>query len=258
MSPVVRSSHCAGVHALPVPQDRDPFADREDLRDPVGDVDDGHAAFGEPLEHLEQVFRLGGRQRRRRLVEDEDARLAGHGTGDLDELAQGDRQAGDGLVQVDPDPDLVEGGLCDVTLLSAVDEPRGLGRGEPEQDVLGDGHLRDQAQLLVDQGDPGFERSLGAAHLQWLAIDEDGALGRLEDPRQHPHQGRLARAVLADDRVDLPGQDLDVDAIHSNGTAEALDELAPLDDRRGRLLAAGLVDSICHGSASRGTACWSR
>ncbi len=42
---------------------------------------------------LEQPVRLAGRQRRRRLVEDQDARILGQALGDLDDLPLGECQA---------------------------------------------------------------------------------------------------------------------------------------------------------------------
>ena len=69
-------------------------------------IDD--AAIAEAADDREQPLDLVGRQRRRRLVEDEDAGVDRQRLGDLDELLVGHRQAADGRADVEPDVELVE------------------------------------------------------------------------------------------------------------------------------------------------------
>ncbi len=219
-----------GVDVASVAKHGDPVADGEDLRQPVRDVDDRQSSVGQAPEHLEQVVGLGGREGRGRLVEDEDAGLAGHGPGDLDELAERDRQARDRLVQVDVDTDLPQR-LAGVLLeLPGADHPV-PGREGAEHDVLGHGHLRHQAQLLVHQGDARAERRAGAA-LDRRAVDLDDTLVRRQDPGEDPHGGGLAGAVLAHEGVDLARPHREADVVDGHGSAEALGDRVGFDDHR--------------------------
>ena len=72
---------------LAVAQHGHPIAEAKDLRKPMRHVEDRHAAVAQVVQDAEQVVGLGGRQRRGRLVEHEDAAIEGERPGDLHELA---------------------------------------------------------------------------------------------------------------------------------------------------------------------------
>ena len=80
----------------------------EDLVEPVAHEQDRHAASAELPDDREQALDLVGRERRRRLVEDQDARLDRQRLGDLDELLVGHREAADRRADVELDVELVE------------------------------------------------------------------------------------------------------------------------------------------------------
>ena len=86
-------------------------------------------------------------------------------------------------------------------------------------------------EVLVDGLDPGAARVERGAEVHALAVQEDLALVRLERARQRLDQRRLAGAVVADDREDLAGVELEVGAVQGDDVAEALDEPARLEDR---------------------------
>ena len=73
----------------------------ENLDQAVGDVDDRDAAGGELAHDAEQHARLAIGERRRRLVEDQDAAVEGQRLGDLDQLLLGDRKRPDEDGRVD-------------------------------------------------------------------------------------------------------------------------------------------------------------
>ena len=232
---------------LAVAQDRHRVADGKDLGDAVRDVDDRQPVLGEPGEHVQQVVGLGRGQRRGGLVQDQHPWLTRDGAGDLDELAQRDRQPRDGFVEVHADADLVQGVLGDLLELAPPDEP-GARRHRPEQDVLGNRHLRDQAELLVDQRDAGLDGVLRAARLEAFAVDDDVAAVGDQDPREHAHERGLAGPVLADDGVDLPRRDGQADVVDSDDAAKVLVEVVCLEDGRAPLRAGALVPSVSHAS----------
>ena len=75
-----------------VAQDLHPIGDLPHLVEPMGDVDDGHAAVAQPPDGLEEPVGLARRQRGGRLVEDQAAGLARERPGDLDDLTFADPQ----------------------------------------------------------------------------------------------------------------------------------------------------------------------
>ncbi len=78
--------------ALAVAQHRHAVAELEDLVEPVRDEDDAPALRDEVARRPEHALDLRLAQRRRRLVEDEQARVADEQAGDLDELPLADRE----------------------------------------------------------------------------------------------------------------------------------------------------------------------
>src|SRR5439155_15692767 len=63
------------------------------------------------------------------------------------------------------------------------------------------------------------------------AIDQDRAVVRRQRPRQDLDQSRLSGSVVAHDRDDLPGIDLETDAADRPDAPEALVDLSELDER---------------------------
>ena len=82
-----------------------------------------------------------------------------------------------------------------------------------QKDVLRHGHVGHLHQLLVDDGDAVFPGGVDVVDRHLLAFDEDLALLGDVDAAQHLDQRGLARAVLAQQRVDLAGQQLEVHAL---------------------------------------------
>ena len=97
-----------GDHVAPVAQHGDPVGQRRDLVEPVRDVDDAHAVGRELPDDAEEPRALRRRQRRGRLVHDQDARVERQRLGDLDELLLADAQARDPRLRVEVDPEPLE------------------------------------------------------------------------------------------------------------------------------------------------------
>ena len=77
---------------LAVAENRDSVAVVENLRQPVGDVDDRDAAGGEPANDAEERLRLALGQSGGGFVEDQHPAVERQRLGDLDQLLVGDRQ----------------------------------------------------------------------------------------------------------------------------------------------------------------------
>jgi hypothetical protein len=94
--------------------------------------------------------------------------------------------------------------------------------GQPHGDVLGHGEVGDQGWVLVGDGQPALAHRQRRRSADRLAVELDGAAVRLERAGRDGHQGRLARAVLAEQGVDLPGPGLERDALERVDPVEAL------------------------------------
>ena len=83
------------------------------------------------------------------------------------------------------------------------------GRLEPDQ--LAPGHQRVERRLLERDADRAPHGRRPRSTTSWPATRR-AAAGRAQQRGQHPHRGRLAGAVRAEERVDLALGDLEVDA----------------------------------------------
>ena len=85
--------------ALPVAQHRDPVRQAPHLVELVGDVDDGDPALGEATDQALEPRGLRGREGRRRLVHDDEARVERQRPRDRDELALPRLEPPDGFLR---------------------------------------------------------------------------------------------------------------------------------------------------------------
>ena len=107
-----------------------------------------------------------------------------------------------------------------------------FGRLGAEDDVFRDGEGLDQHKVLVHHADARVNGVTGIVHLNLLAVDQNIAGGGLEQAVELVHQRRFACAVFAQDRVDFAFVDREIDAVIGDKIAEALDNVAHLDDGR--------------------------
>ena len=114
---------------------------------------------------------------------------------------------------------------------AAVDDAA-RGRLAAEEHVLGHRAVGQQVELLVDDPDAGGLRRVRVAERDLLAVDADRPVVGRVDAGEHLHQRRLAGAVLADDRVDLAGAQVEVDAVQHLDADEALADARHLEQRR--------------------------
>ena len=77
------------------------------------------------------------------------------------------------------------------------------------EDVLGDAEVGEDHRLLVDRDDTVALRLGRRAQRDELTVEAHFTGVGLMDAGHRLDQGRLAGAVLADERVDLPGEELD-------------------------------------------------
>ncbi len=209
-------------------QDRHDVGGVEDLVELVADEGDRLVLRrdGHP-EHGEQLLGLERGEHRRRLVEDDDARIAAQALDDLDALAHPGGEIADERIGIESEP---------ISLADADDEVARRLPVEPaaftEGDVLPHEELVDEAEVLVHHSDAQRGRSLRIGDVLLAAVDRDrAAIGR-DEPDEDAHQGRLAGAVLAEHAVHLAAVEVEVDAVAGDDVAEVLGDPADRDGRR--------------------------
>ena len=229
--------------------------DREDLVEPVRDVEDAQPLLLDIADRREQVLDLGPRQRRGRLVEHQDLRrLVGvpEGASDRDHRSLRGRQVADGA----PDVDVVEaeGGehAAGARALGRPADPSAPAGGEPatERKVLDQIQRVDEGQVLMDEPEARLARGGGGPEADLLASDDHrrAVLGAVESGQQLD-QGRLARPVLPDQGMDLARRDVEIDREQGASARERLREVRDLEDRghpdtsSGRGVGAGVVST---------------
>src|SRR3989442_7175505 len=94
----------------------------------------------------------------------------------------------------------------------------------PQKNVLRDRHQRKQCQFLVDDDDSQRLVIVDVAKAPLLAVKDDAAFVVTVgvDAAQNLHQGRLASAVLADQRMDLASLNREVDVAQGLNAGKTL------------------------------------
>ena len=214
-APATASSAPGGVDradALAAPQHGDAVGDVEHLVQLVGDEDDGRARPRSARRRtLDELGRLLRGQHRRRLVEHEDPRAAVQRAQDLDALLLADGDVLDRARRGRRQPVALGqlAGAPRAALTSSSPPLRGSAPSTRFSATVMTGmsmkcwNTMPMPWSIASRGEPTVDR---------LAVDEDLALVRREHPVDDVHQRRLARAVLAEQRVDLATPQLEVDA----------------------------------------------
>ena len=217
------------AHEQAVAQDRDAVCDLVHLLEEVRDEHDRDPPLLEPADQREELRDLVLVEARGRLVEDEHVRGDVDRAGDRDHLLDRERLSSERRTDVDVDADPRErlgrppphGAPLDVP------EPAWLAS---DRDVLGDGEVRAEVDLLVDGAHAGPLRLERVGELDPLPVELDLAGVREVDAGQDLHERALAGAVLAHQRMDLAGEQAEVDRVQRPGVTEQLVDATHLED----------------------------
>ena len=120
-------------------------------------------------------------------------------------------------------------------------DPPEAARLAADVDVLGDREVRAEVHFLVDGADAPALRLVRAREEHAPPVELDRAAVDLVRPGQHLEQGRLAGAVLPEQRVHFAGEEAEVDTVERLHARERLLDAGHLEDRRG-----GGGGSGCH------------
>ncbi len=130
------------------------------------------------LDDAEEIVDLLAGKRGRRLVHDDDAGLDRQGAGNRHQMALRDRE----VLQPDRRIDIAferrQQRLRAAVHRLPVDGAEFRARRMAEKDVFGNRQLVEEHGFLMDGGDAGVDRGLGAGEGHRLAVDEDLALVR--------------------------------------------------------------------------------
>src|SRR5258708_15099153 len=94
--------------------------------------------------------------------------------------------------------------------------------------------MRNEIQFLIDNGNAGSLRFARALETDRPAIEQNVTVIRRKDARQDTHQGGLARAVLAEQRIQPPALDGDARALQGFYSWERFGNATCFEQRRRR------------------------
>jgi hypothetical protein len=166
----------------------------------VGDIDDRDATAFELGDDAEENLDLVRGKRRGRFIENEHLDVERYGARDLDQLLLADSEIGDERLRRHAQIESLQDGRSVGMKAAVIDEAAARARFATEENVFGDGEMRNQVQLLKHDADAGFERGprISKSHLAAEHPDNSGV--RREHSGKDVHQRRLARAVFAQQR----------------------------------------------------------
>ena len=197
----------------------------------VADEDDAAPGLGEPAEQEEDLLRLLWGQHRRRFVEDQDPCVPVEGLQDLDTLLLADRQAADLRVGVDVESEPGREVADPARRLPAIQEQGVRHRLVAQDDVLGHGQHRHEHEVLMDHADAVVDGVARSTHGHRLSVQQDLALVGTGEAVEDVHEGGLAGAVLAQERMDLAGAHVQVDVVVRDDARISLGDAAHLESR---------------------------
>src|SRR5690606_9803400 len=213
-----------GGHAA-VPQHNGMIGDLQRFFQMMRNVDDGHAPGGKIADDPEQNLDLRSRERRRRLVHDEDAAVDRKGAGDLDDLLLPKPQLLHRSQRVDVFFQFLQQ-LTHLALFFCEVHAHRTDDFAPHEDIVANRQVWRQAEFLMDDRDAVIARVSRRRKDDRLAVEKDFAGGRLHDAGEDLHQRRLARAILAEQGRYLPAADVEIDALQRLNTAVGFGNVA--------------------------------
>ena len=211
----------AGEDGVAIAKDRDAVGDLAQLVEAMRDVDDADAAFTQAADNAEDLGSLGVRQRRGRLVEDQQARGAAERAANLHELFLRRAQPIDARLGIEREAMLGDQ-LARLALHRTLVEQRPSLPFAPEEEILGDREVRRQQRFLVHHRDADGMGVRRTVEIHRLPAPTHHAAIALQHARDDLHQRRLTRAVLADEGVHLTRLNVQVAALQRRHAAEVL------------------------------------
>ena len=211
---------------MSAPQNGEALRDLEDLLELVGDEEDGDAAGLEVANDVEEGAHLLLRQGGGGLVHDDEPGVAYERAADGDQLLVGDGEVADRLVQVDGEADLGDGFRGDPAHARAVDQGASGGNLAAERDILHDGEVGEDGEVLVDDAHADGDGVCGRQVRVFASRDGHASGIRGVDAGDDLDEGGFARPVFAGQAVDFSGRDLEVDVDQGSHAGEGFADVS--------------------------------
>src|SRR5262245_58939718 len=202
-----------------------------------GDVEQG-ANVLDPERH---VLRLFHGEPRRGLVEEEELGLGAEGASQLHHLADTIGQVGDETVAIGLEVEEVDDLLRRLAMLhlerphageeeKLLDEARALVGVPPQEEVVEHGGVLEKLDVLEGARDAARGDLVSGQARDVLVAEDEAAVARIVDAADQVEDGRLARAVGADDGEDLLGLHLEAHAVEGAHAAEVHPQALRLEE----------------------------
>jgi hypothetical protein len=148
--------------------------------------------------------------------------FGGDGAGDRDHLLHAEPELSKRTPNVDIDPVTGKDRRGLTMHPREVDQAEAIRRLMAEEEIPRDAQERDEVDFLVDRADPGFLRIPGPGERDGRVPIDDLAFVWLVDAGEDLDEGRLARAVLTDQGMDLARAEFHGNAVERNDSTEPL------------------------------------
>ena len=196
------------------------------------------------LHQIEQARSVDAVESRGRLVHDQNAGVDRERLGDLDDLLVGDGKIAGQRIGRDRRPEPPQEPARLLAHCPPVEEAEARGL-DAEKDVLRDRAVRQQAQFLVDDADPGAARGERVRERDLPSVEPDGSAVGLIDAAEDLDERRFSRAVLAAQRMDLAASASKTDLVERPHAWKRLGDVEHLESER----------RFIHPSSSRAEKC---
>ena len=209
--------------------------DLQRVQDVVGDHDYSDAALLDLLDQLQPAPGLGYAQGGERLVEQHQPAAPMDEAGQLDRLPLAARERVDtGAQRGDAAAERAQGrgGLgLHLALAQPAQARDAPGQLAAHEEVGDDVDVRAQGEILVDRLDAGGLGVGRARERDLLSLDRERAAARRLGAGDDLDQRRLAGPVVAQQRRDLAGMDVEADALQRGDRAVALGDISDRQER---------------------------
>ena len=166
----------------------------------MGDVEHHFALVTQARDDRHQAIDFPCRQTAGGFIEGDHVGATGQRLGDFHQLALAQGQAPELLVGIDLIGQALETGQRLLAQQTTIDHPKAR-RQMPEEKVFRHAHFRHQMQFLMDHRDPAGDAVGSVFEGHGLIADLHRTAARQVGAAEDFQQGRLARAVLAHQRV---------------------------------------------------------
>ena len=201
----------------------------------MGDEDDGHPLALKGLQDSEELRRLLRREDRGRLVEDHDVGPAVERLQDLDALLLADCDVFDLRVRIDSEPEPAGDVAHPAVGRRVIEEDACFPGFRGEDDVLSHRHDRNEHEVLMHHPDPCANGVTRRVERDRRPVEDDLARVRPVQAVEDVHQRRLARPVLAEERMHLAATEVEVDRVVGHDARKPLGDTSQLENERSGL-----------------------